>query len=283
MKSINDYSILQPLHRSPNGSVLLCQRSPSEKCVLKVPSLILKGKTKQLVYFEKSVLERLNHPNVISFTEFQPEGRVLPLNRTLPFLALAYAPHGDLCEALMRGGAFSQNCCRHIFWQLFLAVKHIHSRGITHGDIKPENVLISSDFSIVLSDFASASFLAEGEEGRPSAGTVGYLPPEYFRFGKFNRKKADFFSLGVVLFILATGRPPFDRSDEMTEWPHGAKEEGGWQGLARGLLAPEAVRWGIDEVEGCDWMRAKVDGPSAVCELQERVEKRRASEDTALF
>lgn len=92
---------------------------------------------------------------------------------------------------------------------------HIHAQGVSHRDIKAENILLNRSFRTKLADFGF-SCLSEGRDGsgflRTALGTEGYRAPEVS--GKHYRgEKADVFSLGVVLYVMYAGSPPFEKAD----------------------------------------------------------------------
>jgi serine/threonine protein kinase len=86
-------------------------------------------------------------------------------------------------------------------------VKEIHACDMYHGDIKLENLLLSEDFTLKLSDFGFANTVACTCDNM--CGTKGYFAPELFRNGPVNRHAQDIFACCVVLFIFATGSLPF--------------------------------------------------------------------------
>ena len=89
------------------------------------------------------------------------------------------------------------------------AVNYMHCKGYVHRDIKPENLLIDgSDNSLKLIDFGLSIRLPEGQKLRDRQGTPYYLAPEVLN--KCYDNKCDIWSCGVILYILLSGRPPFN-------------------------------------------------------------------------
>ena len=88
------------------------------------------------------------------------------------------------------------------------AIKYLHQRGIAHGDIKPENILLDSDFNPKLSDFGYCKTnIIAGDESK--SGTLYYAAPELFIRGQFNTLKTDIWSIGILLYIVSEGSFPF--------------------------------------------------------------------------
>ena len=107
---------------------------------------------------------------------------------------------------------FSEEISRKIFYDLVKAVETCHKCGITHGDIKLQNILLNSNFNIKLIDFGFAKNIKDGLISEIT-GTRFYNAPEMFCCATkgYDGVMADIFSLGVVLFILVMGFYPFEK------------------------------------------------------------------------
>lgn len=163
---------------------------------------------------EVQVLRLVNgHPNVIRFQgAFRTEA---------PLWTLAFDCHPeDLWDHCRRSGPQDEPDARRIFKGLLFALWHISRRDVIHRDVKPENVLVSSEGHAVLTDFGLATTLDDEAELRKMVGTVGYLAPEVIRRQR-QTCKVDTFGAGIVLYFLVTGgRTPFDcaeLSETLTE------------------------------------------------------------------
>ena len=112
--------------------------------------------------------------------------------------------------------AYTEKDAASCFKQVLEAVGHMHSRGIVHCDLKPENILYEDDTDrqIKIADFGFAQFMPGGEEGgemlSKQLGTLSYTAPEILA-GTGYDTKADMWSLGVILYILLSGIPPFGK------------------------------------------------------------------------
>jgi calcium/calmodulin-dependent protein kinase I len=99
---------------------------------------------------------------------------------------------------------------------MFDALIYCHDMGIVHRDIKPENLLFSSkDYAtaqIKISDFGLARFLQEDNLATTTCGTPGYVAPEVLEEQPYNGK-CDYWSVGIVMYILLSGEPPFFHED----------------------------------------------------------------------
>lgn len=91
----------------------------------------------------------------------------------------------------------------------------MYSKGFSHRDLKPENILVDSAMDLKIVDFGFATPL-EARDGtgfsKSMVGTVGYMSPEIIAKQPYQGYVADIFSLGVILFVLYAGHPPFDKA-----------------------------------------------------------------------
>ena len=96
------------------------------------------------------------------------------------------------------------------------AMKYLHEQNVVHRDLKPENLILASkdnDYDLKIADFGLASFIKDGEKLKLRCGSPGYVGPELLEENGYN-KKVDMFSIGVILYIMLCGSPPFNGSDE---------------------------------------------------------------------
>ena len=113
--------------------------------------------TKKVVQNEIDCLEKLDHPNLISLIAYNLHADYQQSNsdKTIKVIAfvLEYAQHGELTELLSRIGAFHEKLARTYFVQLISAIEHCHSKGIIHRDMKPQNILLNSQYNAKICDF----------------------------------------------------------------------------------------------------------------------------------
>ena len=124
-----------------------------------------------------------------------------------------YLKNGELYNYIfLLKKRFSEDISRKIFFDLLKAVEACHKSGITHGDIKLENILLNSNFNLKLIDFGFSKNIKDGLISEIT-GTRFYNAPEMFCCATkgYDGVYADIFSLGIVLFILVMGFYPFDK------------------------------------------------------------------------
>ena len=109
-----------------------------------------------------------------------------------------------------KGGPLSWRETLHFSMQIARALEHAHSRNIIHRDIKPHNVMILKDGSVKVADFGIARVAsAQNTLTKEALGSVHYISPEQARGARVDNR-TDIYSLGVVMYEMLTGRPPYD-------------------------------------------------------------------------
>ena len=122
--------------------------------------------------------------------------------------------HWDLMTCLEQN-LITQKQRMQIFEQVCKAVKSMHSRGVAHLDLKPENILLSQDFKRVkLCDFGASQVLPKSGLISNNGGTIIYSSPENFTGARFDGKKSDIWSLGILYHVLITTNFPFSDGNE---------------------------------------------------------------------
>ncbi|CAG0889192.1 unnamed protein product [Darwinula stevensoni] len=164
----------------------------------------------ELVHNEVAVLRALSHPCIIQILD------VIDTERRV-YIILELVEGGELFDRVKDSGKLPESLAKLLFYQMVIAIKHLHDNGITHRDLKPENVLLASTESetlIKVTDFGLSKFIGETSMMKTFCGTPHYLAPEILRSqGKETyTNKVDCWSLGVILYICLGGYPPF--SDE---------------------------------------------------------------------
>ncbi|MFL5587862.1 MAG: serine/threonine protein kinase [Ktedonobacteraceae bacterium] len=152
---------------------------------------------------EAEKIGQFDHPNILPFLEFG-EGEGL-LYAVTPFVA-----PGTLEDLLVRvGGRFSAMQALPIMQQLCSAVQYVHNHDVIHGNIKPTNVFVAADGRMLLSDFGIARRYDDGQQPLSRVGweSAEYAAPEQ-SLGVL-RRASDIYALGVLLFRILTGQPPF--------------------------------------------------------------------------
>jgi eukaryotic-like serine/threonine-protein kinase len=164
------------------------------------------------VYHEARVQQGLNHPNIVKLLELiDLQGR--------PCLVMEYIGGESLGDRLERQGRIPAREALRLLQSIAWAVAYVHAQGIVHRDLKPANVRVTPDGQIKLLDFGiSKSRHAEGLTQTGNViGTPRYLSPEQI-LGDTVTPATDVWALGVLLYEMVTGQPPFAGGSEALLW-----------------------------------------------------------------
>ncbi len=159
---------------------------------------------------EARAVNRLRHPNIIAVYDFGQlaDGRF--------FLSMEYAEGESVYQTLKHDDHFDVPRALHVAGQLAYAVHHAHSRGVVHRDLKPDNlILVGEDEMLKVLDFGVAKIVAADHNESVALssnnlvwGSPRYMAPERIR-GVGNDPRSDIYAMGIMLFELVVGGPPF--------------------------------------------------------------------------
>ena len=155
------------------------------------------------ILYEIKLLKKLrSHKNIIKYFEhFENEKHF--------FIVMENICGGNLLNAINKMSKFSESMAKNIFKQLIETIKYLHSIGIVHRDIKPDNILLDLDSTIKLCDFGVSKEVKEGQLLTDSCGTPAFVAPEILKDSPYNPYMTDIWSSGVVLYAMITGFFPF--------------------------------------------------------------------------
>jgi serine/threonine protein kinase len=154
---------------------------------------------------EAQILGRLSHPNIVSIYDLgtNEDGSA--------YLVMEFVPGRTLESVMATQGALPLSRVGVWAGDLANALSRAHRAGIIHGDVKPANIFVTEDGHIKLGDFGIARFATQVSGTGKLVGTPAYLSPEQIK-GEAQDHRSDIFSLGIILYQLATGVRPFDGS-----------------------------------------------------------------------
>ncbi|EDW41637.1 GM24459 [Drosophila sechellia] len=152
---------------------------------------------------EIAIMKLIDHPHVLGLSDVYENKKYL-------YLILEHVSGGELFDYLVKKGRLTPKEARKFFRQIISALDFCHSHSICHRDLKPENLLLDEKNNIKIADFGMASLQPAGSMLETSCGSPHYACPEVIRGEKYDGRKADVWSCGVILYALLVGALPFD-------------------------------------------------------------------------
>lgn len=214
-QQISHYKIVSHIATGGMGEIYLAEdQKLRRKVALKVLHEIMPASAEQLKRFQReaALVSSLNHPNILTIYDIDTEGGI-------HLFASEFVDGVTLRERL--GERMPVAEAIDITIQILSALQAAHDAGITHRDIKPENIMLRSDGLVKVLDFglAKVAKLKRLEASEPTweqifsrpgmiIGTAAYMSPEQARSQQLDAR-SDIFSLGVVLYEMLAGKPPF--------------------------------------------------------------------------
>ncbi|WP_182904712.1 serine/threonine-protein kinase [Microbispora sp. H13382] len=192
---------------------------------------------------------RLTHPNVVVVHDVIEED-------DRPWIIMQLVPSRSLGQVIREDGPLSPERTVEIGLQILDALRAAHRQGVLHRDVKPENVLLTDDGRVVLTDFGIARLEADSTMTRTGlVGTPAFIAPERLR-GEAAQRESDLWSLGATLYTAVEGKPPHDRGMAMAtmhavlnEDPAPPRRAGALGAVLLRMLAKEpADRAGYEEL-----------------------------------
>mmetsp|Transcript_16830 Transcript_16830/g.27674 ORF Transcript_16830/g.27674 Transcript_16830/m.27674 type:complete len:473 (-) Transcript_16830:374-1792(-) len=217
--SLAGFKILKFIGKGSYGSVYKVLRKSDDKeyALKEVNIKPMSQKEREEAVNEIRLLASINSPFVIGYYEAFCEGDKI-------YIVTEYAENGDLSRKVKKykskGQTFDESLVWSIFWQLCTGLRALHQLNILHRDMKSQNIFLMSDDTIKIGDLGVAKLLKEGN-AQTQVGTPYYMSPEIWKNKPYD-KKSDIWSLGCLLYEMATFRHPFEATS--------------WKGLAQKVL-----------------------------------------------
>jgi serine/threonine-protein kinase len=157
---------------------------------------------KERLYREAQAAGKLSHPNIVTIYDVGSEG-------PLQYIAMEYLEGQTLENLIRKKVKFNYKIIAQIITQICQAMEYAHGAGIVHRDIKPANIMVLADYKVKVMDFGIARIDSNSMTKTGIAmGTPNYISPEQLKGVPIDRR-ADLFSLGVVMYEMLLGRRPF--------------------------------------------------------------------------
>ncbi len=152
---------------------------------------------------ESQAVAMLSHPNIVSVYD-------VATSDDADYIVMELIDGITLKQYMEKKGVLNWKETLHFAIQIGKALDHAHSRGIIHRDIKPHNVMVLKNGSVKVTDFGIARVMSNSNSlTKEALGSVHYISPEQAKGGHVDNR-SDLYSLGVVMYEMMTGRPPYD-------------------------------------------------------------------------
>ncbi|HQR05390.1 MAG TPA: serine/threonine-protein kinase [Gemmatales bacterium] len=208
---LGPYKIMDLIGKGGMGRIFLAEHTTLHRRVAIKTLQSEKAKNQELLqrfYREARAVAALDHPNIVKIFDVNEESGT-------HFLVMEYVSGRTLKQIIASKGPLSyQKAVRYII-KTATGLKHAHEKGFVHRDIKPDNIIVSTEGNIKILDMGLARSLNEDADNltkmmNPNAvyGSVDYISPEQSIGGTVDAR-SDLYSLGATLFALITGTPPF--------------------------------------------------------------------------
>jgi len=186
------------------------KRLSAAKIILK--STLTKTRAKQKLMSEIKIHRSLHHNNIVGFEHFFEDAESV-------YILLELCQNQSMNELLRRRKRLHELEVQCYVNQLCSAMKYLHSHRVIHRDLKLGNLFLNEKMEVKVGDFGLATKLEfDGERKRTICGTPNYIAPEVLEGKQGHSYEVDTWSLGVIIYTLIIGKPPFETSDVKTTY-----------------------------------------------------------------
>jgi hypothetical protein len=210
VRRIGKYELIAKVAQGGMGALYKAKHPTLDRVVL-LKKLTLRGASQFVERFKREarLMMEFKHEHIVQVYDHFKEGSSY-------FIVEEFVDGISLDELIRKERFLSNDAAMLILYEVAKALKYAHDKGVIHRDIKPGNILISNQGEVKLVDFGIATSLEETDEGLTRdgmvLGTPCYIPPEQIADAKNVDRRADIYSLGVVLYEMLTGKTPFPGS-----------------------------------------------------------------------
>ena len=169
---------------------------------------LIKSRAKQKLISEIKIHKSIHHENIVKFEHYFEDNDNV-------YILMELCTNQTMHELLKRRKNLTELEVQYYIFQLIKALKYLHQLKIIHRDLKLANLFLSDTLQLKLGDFGLATKIEfEGERKRSLCGTPNYIAPEILDGKRGHSFEVDIWSLGVIIYILLIGKPPFETNNK---------------------------------------------------------------------
>jgi len=208
--SLKDFELLKVIGKGSFGKVLLVRKKDNKRVyAMKIlnKKVVVERNEVEHTKSEKSILMKLEFPFLVGLHyAFQTPDKL--------YFVMDYVSGGELFFHLQKEKKFSEERVRFYGAEIVAGLEYLHNAGVIYRDLKPENLLLTNEGHLVMTDFglSKEGLHDAGDRTGTFCGTPEYLAPEILE-GKRYGKAVDWWSFGTLMFEMLTGLPPFYSED----------------------------------------------------------------------
>ena len=204
------YFTKPPLGTGHFGTVYKCKhkKTGNIRAIKRIKKDHMNAKNIESLLKDVEILKTLDHPNIIKVYEYFQDDAAI-------YIVTDLCSGGELFEHILKEKNFNEKKAAILMRQILSAISYCHERNLVHCDLKPENIMfesLSSENTVKIIDFGNSSFCVGDQKLSNRFGSVYYVAPEVLK-SSYN-EKCDIWSLGVILYLILSGKPPFNGAND---------------------------------------------------------------------
>jgi PAS domain-containing protein len=211
-KRVGEYYLLEVIGQGSFGKVRRAvHHATKQQVAVKIlPQTGESAVDMQRAMREIDILMKLSHPCIIGLHQVIHHKQKL-------YIVMDYVHGTDLMAYIQANNGLNEKEAQRCFRQIVSALEYCHEHGVIHRDVKPKNILVDMQGNLKLIDFGMSNWIEEGKLRSTFCGTPAFASPEIILGIKYTGTQVDVWSTGVVLYLMVTGRYPFENVGEVLQ------------------------------------------------------------------